>query len=163
MIDKRLSPALQMIANGVFVIGAEHRGQVRGFTATWISQVSYEHPLVMVSVSKAHDTYPLIVSSNRFVVNVLGASQSDIARHFGRRKGPGETDVQYFREEWGRSSPILKDALAVLECEIQSTHDAKDHTIFIGEVVNASVFREEDPLIFWRKGKYARPQRIEGV
>lgn len=163
MIDKTLSPGLHLIANGVFVISAQHGGQVRGFTATWVSQASFENPLVMISVSKSHGTYPLIVSSNKFFVNVLGASQVDIARHFGRKKSPSETNAEYFREELGQVTPVLKDCLAALECDVISSHDAKDHTIFVGEVVKASVFREDDPLIYWRRGRYAKPQRIGDV
>ncbi|MBI2955010.1 MAG: flavin reductase family protein [Chloroflexi bacterium] len=163
MIDKRLSAGLRLIANGVFVISTEYRGQVRGFTATWVSQVSYEHPLVMVSASKTHDTYPLIVSSDKFCVNVLGASQAEIARHFGRRKGPTETDAHYFREERGQVTPVLKDAIAFIQCKVISTHDAKDHTIFVGEVLNSQVLREEAPLVYWRAVRYARPEPLEQI
>jgi flavin reductase (DIM6/NTAB) family NADH-FMN oxidoreductase RutF len=158
MLDKKLSAGLHLIANGVFVVAAEHRGLLRGFTATWVSQISYQHPILLISVAKTHDTYPLINGSNKFYVNVLGASQADLARHFGRSKSSDETDTQYFREEHGVSIPVLNDSVAYLECRVISTHDVKDQTLFIGEVVNTQVFREENPLIFWRSRGYAKSE-----
>ena len=161
MIEKNIREGLHRIVNGVFVVAAEYRGQLRGFTATWVSQVSFENPLVIASVDKSHDTYPLIVGSGSFTANVLGASQANIARHFGREKREDDRgDVQYFRQEEGRVVPILNDAVAALVCSVVSTHDVEDHTIFVGQVVEAYVFRDEAPLIFWPRRGYARPQGI---
>ena len=153
-IEKNLKDALHLIGNGVFVIAAEHQGQIRGFTATWVSQASYEHALVMASASKEHDTYPLIVGSGRFVVNVLGSSQRDLAIHFGRKEAEiTRLESPYFREKAGGSEPILKDAVAYLICNTVSSLDAMDHTIFLGQVVDAVVQRDEPPLFFYpRKG-----------
>ncbi|MBI4321331.1 MAG: flavin reductase family protein [Chloroflexi bacterium] len=153
-IEPKLKDALRLVANGVFVVSAEHQGQVRGFTATWVSQVSYEHPLVMVSVSKDHDTYPLITGSRRFVVNILGARQREIATHFGRKKADMSTvDSSYFREEGGRRMPVLRDALAYLICDVVSVLEVEDHTIFVGKAADAAVQPDESPLLYWpRKG-----------
>lgn len=161
MFDKKVSAGLHLIANGVYVIAAQHGGQTRGFTATWVSQVSYDHPLVMASVGKTHDTYSLITGANKFYVNILGPSQIELARHFGRRKGPVETDAQYFRQERGQALPILVDAIAYLECNVVGSYEAPDHTLFIAEVVNSEVLRDEEPLIYWRQGRYARPKVIQ--
>jgi flavin reductase (DIM6/NTAB) family NADH-FMN oxidoreductase RutF len=131
MFDKKVSAGLHLIANGVYVIAAQHGGQTRGFTATWVMQISYDHPLIMASVGKAHHTYPLIAGSNKFYVNILGASQVELAQHFGKPKDPTETDAPYFREENGNRLPILTDAVAYLECNVVGTYDAKDHILFI--------------------------------
>ncbi len=161
MFDKKVSAGLHLIANGVYIIAAQHQGQTRGFTATWVSQISYDHPLVMASVGKGHDTYPLIAGAKKFYVNILGISQIELARHFGRRKSATETDAHYFRQDRGQVLPILNDAIAYLECNVVGTYDAPDHTLFIAEVVNSEVLKDEEPLIYWRQGKYASPKVIQ--
>jgi flavin reductase (DIM6/NTAB) family NADH-FMN oxidoreductase RutF len=162
MMEQHVREGLHLIANGVFVIATEYQDQLRGFTATWVSQVSYDQPIVMISVAKEHETYPLIVGANMYAVNVLGSTQSDLARHFGHKKPRvDEVDLDYFCQEEGRPVPILKDALAVLICHVISSFDVKDHTLFVAEVVDADVCHDGVPLIFWSKNGYAQPEAIQ--
>ncbi len=140
------------MGNGVFVISAEHDGVVRGFTATWVTQASYEHPLVMASFSKSHDTYALIVASQSFTINVLAPHQVALARHFGLKKNPAH-EGDYFARREGRP-PVLRDALAALQCRVMTTMDAEDHTVFLARVEDASVAHEGSPLLYWPQGGY---------
>lgn len=148
-IDRETNRALRLLANGVFVVAAEYEGEVKGFTATWVTQASFNHPLVVLSACKTHETHSLIAHSGSFAVNVLGASQTHVARHFGRKiPRPGERG-DYFREEGGQQTPILREALAVLICRVVSTHDVRDHTLFVGEVTSTEVCGDENPLLYW--------------
>lgn len=156
-----LKSVIHLIGNGVFVISAEHGGQMRGFTATWVSQVSYLHRLIMLSASKEHDTYPLIADSQRFVVNVLGVSNVDIARHFGRKKAPDVPfDLRYFKRQNGAVSPVLSNAMAYIKCRVIATLDVRDHTIFVGEIEDAQVLREENPLLYFPKKGYVTKYEV---
>lgn len=56
---------------GVEVVGARHGGETCAYTSHWVTQVSFEEPIVMASVSPKHDTYPLIVASGEFSVSML--------------------------------------------------------------------------------------------
>jgi flavin reductase (DIM6/NTAB) family NADH-FMN oxidoreductase RutF len=148
-IDKETNRALRLLGNGVFVVAAQHEGRLRGFTATWVMQASFCYPIVVVSVGRAHATHPLIAASGSFVVNVLGSSQADVARHFGRKTAaPGE-EGDYFREEGGRQIPVLREALATLTCRVMSAHEVADQTLFVGEVTSTEVLTQECPLLFW--------------
>ena len=49
--------------------------------------------------------------------------------------------------------PLLKNSLAVMECETLEIYPGGDHLIFLGEVKNAEVLRAEEPLLYFR-GKY---------
>ncbi len=155
MQQDEIKRAIHVLGNGVFVVSAEDKGEIRGFTATWVSQVSYQHRLIMVSASKEHDTYRLIEGSGRYVVNILGISNVDLARHFGRRKAPGEPlDLSYFRQEHGKTLPVLKDAMGYIRCQVISQLEVMDHTIFVGQIEEAHVLREENPLLYYPKKGY---------
>lgn len=156
-IEPQLNQALRLMANGVFVIAAEHEGQVRGFTATWVTQVSFDHPLVAVSVGKDHQTYPLIERSGEMVINILSASQSDLARHFGRKSNEDPPESrQYFQAVDGVETPILSESLAFLRGRVISSTDARDHTVFIVEVTDALVRRGDEPLLYWPRHGFLR-------
>lgn len=60
---------------GVYVIGAAHEGRIDAFTAAWLMQVSFDPLLVALSVNPSNASYPLLVDSGAFVVNVLAAGQ----------------------------------------------------------------------------------------
>jgi flavin reductase (DIM6/NTAB) family NADH-FMN oxidoreductase RutF len=49
--------------------------------------------------------------------------------------------------------PVIKDALGVLTCNVVVEHEAGDHTLFIGEVMDIRLKEEVEPLVFYQ-GKY---------
>jgi len=156
MIPQNISSALHLIANGVFVVAASHEGETHGCTVTWASQASYRHPLLTVSLDKRHDTYKLIESSHRLVINVLKASQADLAEQFGHATRPPQGG--YFREEGGQLLPELKDCLAVIHCDVVDTLDARDHAVLLVEAKEARVLAKGDPLLYSIDHGYMTPQ-----
>ena len=87
MIDPVLKRSLGQMIKGVEVVGAHHDGVSRAFCSHWVTQVSFEEPIVMSSVSPKHDTYPLMVGSGRFSVSIL-AGEEELHVHRVRRLVP---------------------------------------------------------------------------
>jgi flavin reductase (DIM6/NTAB) family NADH-FMN oxidoreductase RutF len=86
-----------------------------------------------------------------FAVNILAAHQRDVSRLFAKKAEPerGSLRGQDFRIGV-TGSPVLKDCLAYVECRIAEELAGGDHTIFLGEVVDAAVVSEGGPLVFFR-------------
>ncbi len=82
MIDREIKQCLGQMMKGVEVVGAAHDGVRRLYTSHWVSQVSFEAPIVMASVSPKHDTHPLMVESGEFSVSLLGADQIAEGQYF---------------------------------------------------------------------------------
>ena len=142
------------IVHGVYIVTVQAQGRKNGMTAAWVSQVSFKPPLVMVSIAPARYTYKLIKNSGYFAINTLSEDQFMLAKHFGfqtGRKVDKLAEIEHF--EAGHGSPVIKDALAYIECKVIDTHEAGDHTLFIGEVIEGKVLKEEKgPLLFiWEK------------
>ena len=58
----------------------------------WLSQASFDPPLIMAAVKSDSDTHPLIERTAAFAVNVLGEDQLDIGKAFFRTtKVEGDT------------------------------------------------------------------------
>ena len=49
-------------------------------------------------------------------------------------------------------SPVVDAALAFVDCETVAEHDAGDHVIVVGQVVELGYAPEGKPLLFYRGG-----------
>jgi flavin reductase (DIM6/NTAB) family NADH-FMN oxidoreductase RutF len=128
------------LTNGVYVITASHAGQADGFTAAWVTQVSFSPLLLMLSVHPEHATWPLIQTSGRFVVNVLRAGQLEVARHFGTLSGRDVDKLSSVPTSTvGDGAVVLTDAAAWLACQIDRQVPAGDHIVLIARVTAGDV------------------------
>jgi flavin reductase (DIM6/NTAB) family NADH-FMN oxidoreductase RutF len=132
------------------VVGAHHDGLSRAYCSHWVSQVSFEEPIVMASVSPKHDTFPLIVASRAFAVSVLAGDQVAAGQYFSY---PGRK-FRYLADEFldvfpDTELPVVRDAIAWLRCEVFDTKDMADHRLFFARVVAVQPGRlKEPPLLY---------------
>jgi len=144
-------------ATGVTIITVDLDGEVHGMTANAFASVSLDPLLVLVCVDRSARTHAHLHARKRFGINVLCESQRIVSEYFARadrldQDAERESGARFDRTEHG--TPVLHGALAYLECRLDSTWDAGDHTIFIAEVEEV-VVREGEPLVFFR-GEYRK-------
>lgn len=150
------------MVKGVQVVGATHNGVTRAYCSHWVSQVSFEEPVVMASVSPKHDTYPLIEASGQFGVSILAGDQVDVGQYFSY---PGRK-FHHIASEWLElvdGVPVVPDCVAWLRCETFERKTMFDHELFFARVVGWGYGRlKEPPLLYssrhgWRiMGERAR-------
>jgi flavin reductase (DIM6/NTAB) family NADH-FMN oxidoreductase RutF len=149
--------AMGCFATGVTIITVDLEGVVHGMTANAFASVSLDPLLVLVCVDHRTKTHAHLHAKKRFGVNVLREDQQAISEYYaraGRSDDTAESEAGARFECTGHGTPVLRGALAYLECSLHSAEEAGDHTIFIAEVEDV-VVREGDPLLFFR-GKYRR-------
>ncbi|MFP3906786.1 MAG: flavin reductase family protein, partial [Acidimicrobiales bacterium] len=148
MIDPTTKRSLGQMIKGVQVIGAHHDGLSRLYCSHWFSQVSFEEPIVMASVSPKHDTHPLIVESGRFTVSILAGDQIAEGQYFsypGRRFRHIATE---YVEDWN-GLPVVPNSIAYLACDWFDRIDTPDHELFLARVVDTREGRlKEPPLLY---------------
>ena len=138
-------------ATGVTVITAAAGDELQGMTANAFTSLSLDPLMVLICVDRASHTHRILEGGRAFTVNILADHQEDVSRLFAKKAAPehGTLRGQDFRiGETG--APVLKDCLAYLECRIADEFSGGDHTIFLGEVVDAAVVGEGGPLLFFR-------------
>ncbi len=148
MIDPKLKRALGQMVKGVQVVGAAHDGLVRAYTSHWVSQVAFEEPVVMASVSPKHDTFPLIEASGTFSVSILAADQVDAGQYFSY---PGRR-FHYIAEEYLElvdGLPVVRDCVAWLRCEVFDRKAMRDHELFFAEVTGYGYGRLKEPTLLY--------------
>jgi flavin reductase (DIM6/NTAB) family NADH-FMN oxidoreductase RutF len=154
---RRLTPdefrdVIGHFASGVTVVTALDDGRPFGTTASAVSSLSLEPPMVLICMNRDSETGRAIASSGRFAINVLGEDQADLAVRFARKGGHKFEGVKVTAGEW--DEPLLTEALATLECRVTDTTAGGTHYVFIAEVDRASA-RAGTPLTYFR-GQYGR-------
>ena len=135
--------ALRMIPYGLFVLTAAKGDRVSAGTVNWVTQASFEPPLVVVGVKTDSGGHP-------------GKGQQATAYTFFK---PAEKKDQTISGEPYRAgstgSPILTNAPAYIECTLETTVEIGDHSIFVGKVVDAGVAKapegRADDATLWLK------------
>ncbi|GEM_PF-918270 len=141
--------AQQKLVNGVTVVSTKLDTKINALTVAWVSRVSYSPPLVMISIGKTRYSHDMIKESGVFAVNVLSADDIETARHFGLKSGRKTDKFEGFRYGTkATGSPVLDDCMAWMDCRVVSKLDAGSHTIFLGEVLDAAVKRDEAALVY---------------
>lgn len=148
MIDPKVKRALGQMVKGVQVVGAAHDGVVRAYTSHWVTQVAFEEPVVMASVSPKHDTHPLIAASGVFTVSILAGDQIDAGQYFSY---PGRR-FRYIAEELLEEVdglPVVRDCVAWLRCDVFERKPMRDHDLFFAEVTGYGYGRLKEPTLLY--------------
>jgi 3-hydroxy-9,10-secoandrosta-1,3,5(10)-triene-9,17-dione monooxygenase reductase component len=148
VIDPDVKRCLGQMIKGVQVVAARHDGLTRAYTSHWLTQVSFEEPLVMASVSPKHDTWPLIEASGRFTVSVLAADQIAEGQYFSY---PGRRFRYVAPEYLGEidGHPVVPGSISWFTCEVFERTTMADHELLFGRVVASGAGRlKEPPLLY---------------
>lgn len=125
-------------ASGVTIITTVWDGVAHAMTATAFASVSLDPPLVLVCVSKSSRFHAAITRAEYWVASLLSADQSWIARHFSNRGRDLRTQFDGVPHTTSRltGTPVVTGVLSWLECVTEGMHDAGDHTIMVGRMVD---------------------------
>jgi flavin reductase (DIM6/NTAB) family NADH-FMN oxidoreductase RutF len=149
--------ALRMIPYGLYVLTAQGPdGAVAAATVNWVTQASFQPPLVAIGVKTDAHAHDLIKQTGAFALNVLGKDQGPMAFTFFK---PAQRDGQTISGEpfhnGTTGAPILDNTPAFVECRLVGTVEKGDHSVFVGEVVEAGVKQEPsgrpDDVTLWLK------------
>lgn len=133
--------SLRMIPYGIYVMTAETPdGKTAAATVNWVTQTSFNPPLVAVAVKADSAANAVVGETGAFALNILGKDQQGVAFAFFKpveRSGNKIGDEPIEDGETG--APLLANAAAIVECRVVETVAQGDHHIVVGEVVAARV------------------------
>src|SRR5437588_7711101 len=147
--------ALRAINYGLYILTSVDAGTYGAAGVNWLSQASFEPPLIMVGVKNDSDTHRLIKKSGIMAVSVLAEDQLDIGKAFFRTTTVEGDTLNGYKFEPGPSTgaPVLVDLPYWFEARVTDTIERGDHSVFVAEVVNAGVRDEsKTPLLLRSTG-----------
>jgi 3-hydroxy-9,10-secoandrosta-1,3,5(10)-triene-9,17-dione monooxygenase reductase component len=137
-------------ATGVTVITAMDGDEPVGMAANSFTSVSLDPPLVLFCPGKSSSTWPKIQRAGGWCVNILAEDQEEVCRLMAQK------GAERFREIGWKSgpsgAPILSGTVAHIDCRTIAEHDAGDHLIVVGRVLEMAVNSKDGPLLFFRGG-----------
>jgi len=171
---------LRLCTYGLYVVTCEHQRQRNAFTANWLTQVSFEPPMLALSVERDAASLPLIRDSGMFAVCVLERDQRALAATLGRslHRSPAKLEgLRWLEPEQSASTgggslpvpgtaaetfqapsdtdnplPVLADCLGYLRCTVSTETPAGDSVLLVATVIDAHLLREGQPLTMQEAG-----------
>jgi flavin reductase (DIM6/NTAB) family NADH-FMN oxidoreductase RutF len=144
---------LRTFTYGLYAVSCADEGEVNIFTANWLTQVSFEPPLLAVSVENVSKSLPMILRSRKFTVNVLRSGDRELAGRLGKSALKQPDKLSNIGFDLGTNGcPILHNALAWIACGVRNTVEAGDSTLLVADVVDVGILGEGQPLTMAEAG-----------
>lgn len=144
---------LRTFTYGLYAVSCADEDQVNIFTANWLTQVSFDPPLLAVSVENTSKSLPMILRSRIFTVNVFRSGERELAGQLGKSALQRPDKLAQIAFHLGVNfCPILDNALAWVACEVRHTAEAGDSTLIVADVVDVGMLREGQPLTMAEAG-----------
>src|SRR4029453_1740672 len=147
--------AMRQLTGGVSVVTAGRGRDISGMTVTSVSSLSVDPPALIVSINREASSWPLVKRYGFLGVNILTSDQIDIAERV-TGKGGLKGAARFAGADWTtRASgvPLLVDALAAIDCEVEDVVERHSHAIVIGRVLDVAVSARTAALAYWQ-GRY---------
>ncbi len=140
-LDSDLDKAIGRISGGLYIITATKGDVSSAMLASWVSQASFEPPGFTIAVAKDRAIESLMQVGDTFVLNVLEEGKyQGLMKHFLKRFKPGADRFAGVKTQTAANgSPILVEALAYLECQVETRMECSDHWIVYSKVTSGRV------------------------
>ena len=144
---------LRLFTYGLYVVGVSDGTDANVFTANWLTQVSFDPPLLALSVENGCRSHGIIERGRKFAVSVLETGRRDLAGDLGRHSTEDSDKLSKVAHSFASNGcPVLDEALGYVACEVESGTPAGDSTVYVARVVEAVALRDGEPLTMREAG-----------
>jgi 3-hydroxy-9,10-secoandrosta-1,3,5(10)-triene-9,17-dione monooxygenase reductase component len=146
---------LGSFASGVTVITTDGAAGPYALTANAFSSLSLDPPLVLVCVAKSGRAIERLTGNGVFAVNILSGDQVAMSQYFASRDRARDASMlsDIAHRVGASQAAILDGVVGYVDCRLAASHDAGDHVILVGEVLDLGKSEAGRPLVFYQ-GKY---------
>jgi len=132
---------LEHFPYGLYVVTVVHDGEEHGMTANWITQASFDPPMLAVAIENTSRTISLIRDAHHFAVSLLTTAQRELAGKLGRSSEQAPQKLKGVKTKLApiAQTPVLTEAVGWVECRAVASLPAGDHTLVLGEILEAGI------------------------
>jgi flavin reductase (DIM6/NTAB) family NADH-FMN oxidoreductase RutF len=159
MPEENAKPALDMMNYGMYVVGSRGPAGMNVMAAHWLMQVSFKPRIVALSLENDARTLANVRETRVFSVNIMGEDSMELVASFLQPSDPSKVIGRTTNgapiidklagvphKTMGTGCPILRDALAWFECEVEGGLPAGDHTLVLARVTDGGQINHGRPL-----------------
>ena len=144
---------LRMFTYGLYALTVREGSGCHGATVNWVTQTSFDPPMIAVSLEKSSRSMELVRQHQVFAINVFRSDQRETAGQLGRRFANRPDKFQGLSWYMGSTGvPILTETLGYIECKGVGDIDSGDSVVFVAEIVGAGVQGSGIPLTMESSG-----------
>ena len=137
---------------GVAVVTSRSADGDAGLTVNALLSVSLDPPLLLVSLTEAAETTPVIRSSGAFVASLLAADQRPLSERFALTASQAVKFAGVGVHRGPSGIARIDGALGAIDCRVRSMTPAGDHVLVLADVVDVEIGRDAPPLVFFHRG-----------
>jgi flavin reductase (DIM6/NTAB) family NADH-FMN oxidoreductase RutF len=149
--------AMREFASGVALVTTGRGEQRTGCTATSLCSLSLDPPSLIVCMALTSSTLPRIRANGTFGVNILAGADAEFADRFAGRTGL-KGSARFAQGDWTTlvtGAPLLRGALACIDCAVEEVFERHTHALIIGRVAAVRRGGAAAALVHWR-GQFAQ-------
>ena len=154
---QQFKQAMGRFTTGLTIVAGIEEDEPVGFTCQSFVSLSIDPPYVAVAPARTSTSWPRIARSGSFCVNVLGDHQRELCRGFAASGGKKFEGVPWRRSRVS-GSPVIDGCIAWIDCNVELVHDAGDHELILGRVLDIGT-GDGTPLLYFRS-RYAMLTRL---
>ena len=142
--DELINKVTWKIPNALALIGSRAGDERNAMTASWVTQLAMEPVLIGVGIDNSAVTHRLISEGGSFTVNLWDAEETKVFVKFSKpATDDGATLNGRAVRDAPSGAPVFDEALAWMDCAVRHTLDLGSHTLFVGELTDASIASED--------------------
>ena len=146
MDEQSRKTALRMISYGMYILTSKFEDDYCAATVTWVSQASFEPPLISVCIKGDSASYAVVKGRGEFLLHLLGEDQKDLAASFFKPSILDNGLINGQKYQLQDDLPLLMAVPAYIKCRVLDILEKGDHPLFLAEVIDAVINEESKPL-----------------
>jgi flavin reductase (DIM6/NTAB) family NADH-FMN oxidoreductase RutF len=154
MNEEAKKKLLRMIPHALYLLTSRANGRTAAATVSWVTQASFQPPLIAVGLKKDSRTFEVVQQAQSFALNFFGVGQKDIAQKFFKHVEPEGNQLagEVFEESPVFKHPVFEGMAGFIECRAVGMVEKGDHVVVVAEVLEAEPGLAEGPLLLSTTG-----------
>mgnify|MGYP006178421239 CR=1 FL=1 len=157
--SEQLKASFRRHASGVCVITSTlSDGAPVGFTATSVTSLGANPPLLTFNVARGSSSWPALVVGAPVAVHTLGAANLQLAK-----KMSSDHTLRFIESDWipgPNNAPVFVDATSVLIGTILEIHNVENNAVVVVRVSGGALGGEDSALLYNQRGYFAPGQQV---
>jgi len=139
--------AFRSLSYGVYIISTLDGERPTGCVANSVMQITSSPATIAVSMNHDNYTNSCIKESGKFAISILTEqSNPELIGRFGFQSGIDTDKFDGIEALKREEISVIADACGYIVCKVIDKMETSTHTVFLGEVIDADVLKEEEPM-----------------
>ena len=141
--------AFRNLSYGVYIISTLDGERATGCVANSVMQITSSPATIAVSMNHDNYTNSCIKNSGKFAVSILTEeSYPELIGRFGFQSGKEVNKFDGIEAITKEEISVIPDACGYIVCKVIDQMETETHTVFLGEVLDADVLKNEEPMTY---------------